>query len=147
MFVSGDKLIKKTGGYLVKRHPFEEDQIKHLWSELDQMLKDLRDGKPWDFPMKGKRRYKIPRDGRLVVETILDPQFEIDKPLLKAMDVLESVANRFSYCSNETCSHPFIRTKRQRYCSSRCRGTVIKRRYRQKSKAQPSDSNCPRGGL
>lgn len=146
IFVRGDRLLKTTGGYLVKPHPFEEDQTKHLWRKLDQMLEDLRDGEPWDFPMKGRRRYKIPPDGRLIVETILDPPFERDEPLLKAMEALESVANRFRFCANEACSHPFIRTKRQRYCSSRCRGTVIKRkyrqkRYRQKRKAQTSDSN------
>ena len=57
---------------------------------------------------------------------------QLNEPHANALTSLSDVADRLAECQNESCKRIFLRTKRQTYCSPRCRDTVNKRAYRKR---------------
>jgi hypothetical protein len=108
-----------------------------VWDVLTNKLESLRRGEAWREPVQA--RLKIRREGGAIkVGTQL--RSDSRKELKHAALLFEKLGGSLAICANDRCnnSHPrfFIKKKRQAYCTTRCRETVNKRKYRRKQNPQ-----------
>ena len=140
MFLGTDPLQKQAedGSTFWHRLP-SQNQVTSWQSNVNKKLLKLAKCEPWILDVKADHKLFV-QNGVLKSETSLKTE-DHWPALFQVMETLTALGDRFRFCLNKTCYRPFIRTKRQRFCSSRCREIDIKRRYRQKKKTQTSNSN------
>jgi hypothetical protein len=107
-------------------------RMKDWHQELGKIVKTLEAGKPWSGDCSLWRQVQI-NEGQLVPRRITSPSdSDTNKFLTKVMDVFEESSTDMRICQRQDCEKLFVRTKRQAYCSAKCRGTELKRRHRKK---------------
>lgn len=106
--------------------------------EVRGKLNELINGQRWVLECYLWRQLRIV-DSQLHTQQrtgLLSPKEEPNY-LIRVMDTLEAASDDLRLCAREKCRKMFVRTKRQAYCSARCRGTEGKRRYRKKKTKLP----------
>lgn len=103
-------------------------QVSEWQSTLRSALIRIGQGKSWYVGLKG--RLGIKGGGRLIQEdSITQPERQDHWPFsFHAINAIIKGTPFLRICSN--CKNPFLRNKRQEYCTSRCRSAFTKRRYR-----------------
>jgi len=99
-------------------------------------LDELKNGQSWSLDC-GLWRQLALANGEVHVERNTYARAHDDKHLVRVVDTLEAVSNDLRVCAREKCGRLFVRTKRQAYCSARCRGTEGTQRYRKKKSKLP----------
>lgn len=112
--------------------PPGSSRMKDWHQELGKIVKTLEAGKPWSGDCSLWRQVQI-NEGQLVPRRRTSPSdSDTNKFLTKVMDVFEESSTDMRICQRQDCERLFVRTKRQTYCSAKCRGTELKRRHRKK---------------
>lgn len=116
-------------------HPPIRSRLVQWQQEVRVKLDELKNGQPWSLDCGVWRQLRIV-NGQLHTQQRTDPlpTGTENSYLIRVMDTLGAVSNDLRLCAREKCRKMFVRTKRQTYCSARCRGTEGKRKYRQKNK-------------
>lgn len=115
-----------------------KNRLVQWQEEVNGKLNELKNGQPWVMDCYLWRQLKLAngpfntQQRTYPLPTGTESQF-----LIRVMDTLEAVANDLRLCAREKCRKMFVRSKRQAYCSTRCRGTEGKRRYRKKKTKLP----------
>ena len=119
-------------GALWKGHkPPGSSRMNDWHLEVGMTVKKLEQGEPWAQDCRLWRQIRFDT-GQAIVTHRITP-LENDNYLLKrVMDALEAAGEDMRICQRQDCQKLFVRTKRQAYCSAKCRGTELKRRYRKK---------------
>lgn len=124
------------------KKPPAHDRLLEWQKEMKGKLDELKKGQSWGMDCGLRRTLKIV-NGRLKTQRWMNALTKMTYPLptgtenpylIRVMDALEAVANDLKLCARVKCQKMFVRSKRQTYCSARCRGTEGKRKYRQKNK-------------
>lgn len=110
------------------------DNLYRYWLVLRKVLRALQQAKPWSVSLKAYLSLSM-RNGTFVAETKYSSFRQIQEPDRRAILTLMDVADRLAVCQNQSCKCVFLRTKRQTYCSPRCRDTVNKRAYRKRKQS------------
>ena len=131
-FLSLDLHLRTRDGGLAPQQLPTTTAVRQWQSGLKRVLGSLTRGQEW-ITVSARLQIALRfSTGRLVVNKIITPLHEADRFMLKAVETLANVQVR--QCAREDCKRLFIGTEKlgrpQDYCSSTCRGTVGKRRYR-----------------
>jgi len=121
-------LRMRKGGVSPLQLP-SQSELKQYQHDLTQRLTKLAQGQAWRVTMAADNVLRV-ENGRLFSQTTLRQLNEADIFSVKAWEAISNVHDSYRRCARQECNRPFIRTKRQTYCSTRCRGTVNKRKYR-----------------
>jgi hypothetical protein len=129
VFLGSDlQLRRRKGGVSPSQLP-SQIQLKQWQQDLNQGLTMLARGQAWSITTEADNALRV-ENGRLVSQTTLKYLHEVDKFSVTAWEVINNVRDFYRHCERQECNRPFLRTKRQTFCSARCRGTVNKRKYR-----------------
>lgn len=105
------------------------DQLTTWQQRIRDGIGRLAEGQTWCHKARANLELRV-EDGKVGSKLTLQKKGNAFRPAeFKAMEALLGIPLRF--CANEKCHRPFIRSRRMRYCSPRCRGTVNTRKYRQ----------------
>jgi hypothetical protein len=109
--------------------------VARLWSKLQEFLETLRGGGAWCETVGAKltihqEKGIVKTSAELCSDSLrMEPHVAI---------LFTDQAGSLAVCANDRCNrrHPrfFIKSKRQAYCTTRCRDTVNKRKHREKRK-------------
>lgn len=120
-----------------KKHP-TRDKLLEWQKNVKGKLDKLKKGQPWAMDCHLWRQLELVNDQFNKRQmTYALPTGTENQYLIRVMDALEAVANDLRLCARVKCRRMFVRTKRQTYCSARCRGTEGKRKYRKKKTKLP----------
>ncbi len=127
--------IKFQGSIWKGGQPPVRSRLVQWQKEVKGKLDELKKGQSWAMDCDLWRQLELV-NGQLHTRqrTYPLPTGTENQYLIIVMDTLEAVANDLRLCAREKCQKMFVRSKRQTYCSARCRGTEGKRKYRQKNK-------------
>ena len=123
------------GGETGESHPRlpSTKQLEEWHNKLERNFHALANG---ESRVRAVRQIIMYKDNRIVVQEI---ERQVTKAYwafwAKAMTTMIQAGDIFRFCANDKCKQPFIRRKRGRYCSVRCRNTVNKRNYRKRLRA------------
>ena len=111
--------------------PPVRNRLLQWQQEVNSKINELQNGQRWSLDCGLWRQLEFV-NGQLNPRqrTSPLPDGAASKFLIRVMDTLEAVANDLRLCKREDCGTVFVKTKRQAYCSARCRGTEGTRRYR-----------------
>jgi hypothetical protein len=108
-------------------------QLEEWHSKLKRNFHALANG---GSRLRAVRQIIMYKDNRIYVQEI---ERQVKKVYwafwAKALTTMIQACDSFRFCANDKCKRPFIRRKRGRYCSVRCRSTVNKRTYRKRLRA------------
>lgn len=110
--------------------PPGSSRMNNWHQELGKTVEKLEQGEPWAEDCKLWRQIRFDA-GQAIIAYRTNP-LEKDGYLIRAMDAFEAAGEDMRICQRPDCQKLFVRSKRQAYCSAKCRGTELKRRYRKK---------------
>jgi hypothetical protein len=115
------------------KRPPVRDWLIEWQQEVRGKLDELKNGQRWVLDCGLWRQLELVND-QLDAKARTYPFADgaENKLLVKGMDTLEAVSNDLRVRAREKCRNLYVRTKRQDYCSVRCRGTEGTQRYRKK---------------
>jgi hypothetical protein len=119
-------------------HPPVQNRLIEWQQEVRGKLDELKNGQRWNLDCGLWRQLELV-NGQLDAKAITHAPSTGSQSylLIKVMDTLEAVAHDLRLCKRDKCRELFLRTKRQAYCSARCRGTEGTQRYRKKKTKLP----------
>lgn len=120
-------------------HPPIQSTLVQWQQEVNGKINDLKNGLRWSLDCGLWRQLELVNGQLNAQQRAYTLSAGADNPLLfRVMNTLAMVSNDLRLCAREKCRVIFVRTKRQAYCSPRCRGTEGTQRYRKKKTSPPS---------
>jgi len=109
-------------------------QLQDWQSKVRTGLTQMSRGSSWKIEIEGSLGVTVVR-GRVQETSIRSPSRRDHWSFTyKAIQTIIDGLDHLRFCARNDCAQPYMRNRRQEYCSGKCRSTINKRRYRQSLK-------------